>query len=70
MKPRVFDVDGSPLKGRVIPRDWFDLDFRGKRFALVKFGLAMDLSEAASILGKHSAAVRRARKAGKLGRRL
>lgn len=60
---RAFDAPGSPLDGRLFPADWFHLDFNGKRQALVNVGYANNYHHACSILGKHSGAVRRARKA-------
>ncbi|MEO0413904.1 MAG: hypothetical protein AAF226_03000 [Verrucomicrobiota bacterium] len=56
-----FSAEGSPLKGKVIPRSWSDLDFNGRRAALVSSGYARDLSDAASLLSRHGAAIRRSK---------
>ena len=60
-----FWVDGSPLKGLLVPRDWHLLDLAAKRRALVVAGIAESFGEACSLLGKHAAAVA----AGKRARR-
>jgi len=57
-----FYTKESPLEGKAIPSGWFDMDVNGKKSALVQAGYVRDLSEASSVLSKHGAAVRRARK--------
>jgi len=59
----VFTCEGSPLKGRVMPPDWRRLScFRTKAQALMAAGLAATWEEACSLMGRHAAAVKAARK--------
>lgn len=58
----LFDVPGSPLHHRPVPRDWKSLDPNGKRRRLMAIGLAASWDEACKKLGAHAAAVKALRK--------
>jgi hypothetical protein len=58
-----FARNGSPLAGRVVPRDWARLDFNGKRASLLANGWAADFYEAGRVLALHAAAARAGQKA-------
>lgn len=57
-----FFTPGSPLAGRLVPRDWAAMDYAAKRQALVDYGYAVDWGHAGGLMAGHSAAVRRYRK--------
>ncbi|MFK5920936.1 MAG: hypothetical protein QM496_02050 [Verrucomicrobiota bacterium] len=56
-----FWTEGSPLEGKAVPPGWRMLSLFGKRAALVSVGYAANLGAAASLLGRHAAAVKRSR---------
>ncbi len=56
-----FYTAGSPLFGRVMPSGWRESDHKGKANLLIYAGYAVTFSEALSMLGKHAAAVKRAK---------
>lgn len=62
MRANSFSAPGSPLHGRAIPRDWRCMDPNGKRRALVAYGYASDWKDACRIMGRHAAAVMRAKR--------
>lgn len=67
-----FRCEGSPLDGRAKPMGWDGLrGFQSKARALRAAGMAATWEEACSLLGRHAAAVKRARKekTGRLGDR-
>jgi hypothetical protein len=61
MRTERFADNGSPLGGRAVPRDWADLDARGKRARMMALGWARDWRDAGRLLGLHGAAARRKR---------
>lgn len=61
MKGR-FCVPGSPLHGRRKPLDWDRMDGPAKRRALVACGYAECYEAACRVMGRHAAAVVRARR--------
>lgn len=61
MRVERFHVPDSPLEGRVVPSDWNRLDLGGKREALLRCGIARSYAQAARMMGKHAAAVKRYR---------
>lgn len=59
---RRFMAPGSPLHGKEVPRDWSDLTTPAKRRALVSYGYAANYDQACRVMGRHVAAVMRARR--------
>ena len=58
-----FARNGSPLAGRVVPRDWKAMEPSAKKACLIANGWAADFYEAGRVLAKHSAAATQCRKA-------
>ena len=56
-----FEVPGSPLNGRRVPRDWNRLELPGKWKALEICGYAESYVAARKVMGKHAAAVAKLR---------
>jgi hypothetical protein len=69
MKGDRFADNGSPLAGRLVPRDWKAMDPTAKKACLIANGWALDFYDAGRVLAKHSAAATQGRKA-KEARRL
>lgn len=69
MRAERFIDNGSPLSGRLVPRDWKAMDVTAKKACLIANGWAVDFYDAGRVLAKHSAAATQGRKA-KEARRL
>ena len=65
-----FVENGSPLAGRLVPRDWKAMDPTAKKACLIANGWAADFYEAGRVLAKHSAAATQGRKAKEARRML
>lgn len=63
MRGERFADNGSPLAGRVVPRDWKAMDLAAKRACLIANGWALDFYDAGRVLAKHAAAATQGRKA-------
>ena len=58
-----FADNGSPLSGRVVPRDWKRMNLSARRACLIANGWATDFYDAGRVLAKHAAAAVQGRKA-------
>jgi hypothetical protein len=58
-----FVENGSPLSGRLVPRDWKLMNPTAKRACLIANGWATDFYDAGRVLAKHAAAAVQGRKA-------
>jgi hypothetical protein len=58
-----FARNGSPLGGRLVPRDWKSMDHQAKQACLVANGWAHDFYDAGRVLALHAAAAMQDRKA-------
>jgi hypothetical protein len=58
-----FARNGSPLAGKLVPRDWALMDYSAKKACVLANGWAPSFYEAGVVLAKHSWAAREGRKA-------
>ena len=57
-----FATNGSPLAGRLVPRDWKMMNLAARRACLIANGWATDVYDAGRVLAKHAAAAVQGRK--------
>jgi hypothetical protein len=58
-----FARNGSPLAGKVVPRDWSLMDYNAKKGCILANGWAGSFYEAGVVLAQHAAAAVSGRKA-------
>jgi hypothetical protein len=58
-----FVRNGSPLAGKLVPRDWALMDYQAKKACVLANGWAGSFYEAGVVLAQHAAAAVRGRKA-------